>query len=190
MTEDTQDWREVEAFSGRGGSHEVLDLVAEVLEESDLPVRRFESEGRGRARAILVEGSSLEALGRGRSSPLRISGAEPGRLGAARLVLISGPGARADRVSEAAGLATGSLEVLVGFVGAAGRGASDEGAAAPEPAATLTIRGARATVPLHPLPGSGAGKKPRPRITPLGRKIPEHPDGLAKRSDWFRKRRG
>ncbi len=32
--------------------------------------------------------------------------------------------------------------------------------------------------------------KPKRRIKPLDKKLPEHPDGLAKRSEWFRKRRG
>ncbi len=32
--------------------------------------------------------------------------------------------------------------------------------------------------------------KPKRKFKPLDKKLPEHPEGLAKRSEWFRKRRG
>lgn len=42
----------------------------------------------------------------------------------------------------------------------------------------------------EPEPESGPEGKSKRRIKPLDKKLPEHPDGLAKRSEWFRKRRG
>ncbi len=42
----------------------------------------------------------------------------------------------------------------------------------------------------EPEPESEPEGKSKRRIKPLDKKLPEHPDGLAKRSEWFRKRRG